>query len=113
MKTRSLPLLALFLVALPLAAEVTLPAIFSDHAVLQRDKPLPVWGKAAPGERVEVPTGVAGYPREIAPVPPRSYAEKAYNVVHWKEQPKGGHFAAFEQPEIFLEDLREFLRNWG
>ena len=57
MKTRSLPLLALFLVALPLAADVTLPAIFSDHAVLQRDKPLPVWGKAAPGERVEVSLG--------------------------------------------------------
>ncbi|MBI1180966.1 MAG: epoxide hydrolase [Alphaproteobacteria bacterium] len=66
-----------------------------------------------PGERCEVPTGIASYPREIAPVPPRSYAEKAYNVVHWKEQPRGGHFAAFEQPEIFLEDLREFLTNWG
>ena len=66
-----------------------------------------------PGRRCETPTGIASYPREIAPVPPRSYAEKAYNVVHWKEQPRGGHFAAFEQPEIFLEDLREFLRNWG
>ncbi len=66
-----------------------------------------------PGQRCETPTGIASYPREIAPVPPRSYAEKAYNVVHWKEQPRGGHFAAFEQPEIFLEDLREFLRNWG
>ena len=51
------PLLALLLLASPLAADVTLPAIFSDHAVLQRDKPLPVWGKAAPGEAVEVSLG--------------------------------------------------------
>ena len=51
------PLLALLLLTSPLAADVTLPAIFSDHAVLQRDKPLPVWGKAAPGERVEVSLG--------------------------------------------------------
>lgn len=51
------PLLALLLLAPPLAADVSLPAIFSDHAVLQRDKPLPVWGKAAPGERVAVSLG--------------------------------------------------------
>jgi pimeloyl-ACP methyl ester carboxylesterase len=66
-----------------------------------------------PGQRCQVPTGVASYPREIAPVPPRSYAEKGYNVVHWTEQPKGGHFAAFEQPEIFLDDLNQFLKSWG
>ena len=45
------PLLALLLVASPVAADVTLPAIFSDHAVLQRDKPLPVWGKATGAAR--------------------------------------------------------------
>lgn len=65
------------------------------------------------GERVEVPTGIASYPREIAPVPPRSYAEKGYNVVHYVEQPRGGHFAAFEQPELFSEDVLAFLKEWG
>ena len=57
MKTRSLLFLALLTPIWPLAADVTLPAVFSDHAVLQRDKPLPVWGKAAPGERVAVSLG--------------------------------------------------------
>jgi sialate O-acetylesterase len=38
-------------------AEVAMPAFFSDHAVLQRDKPLPIWGTAAPGEAVEVSLG--------------------------------------------------------
>ncbi|MDX1581095.1 MAG: epoxide hydrolase [Alphaproteobacteria bacterium] len=65
------------------------------------------------GEKCEVPTGVATYPVEIAVPPPRSYAEKGYNIVHWKDQPKGGHFAAFEQPELFLDDLRSFLSEWG
>ena len=41
----------------PLRADVRLAAIFSDHAVLQRDKPLPVWGSAAPGESVEIELG--------------------------------------------------------
>ena len=45
---------ALLLPAPLLHAEVTLPAVFGDHAVLQRDVPLPVWGRAQPGERVEV-----------------------------------------------------------
>lgn len=66
-----------------------------------------------PGERVEVPTGIAGYPREIAPIAPRSYAEKGYNVVHYVEQPRGGHFAAFEQPELFADDVLTFLKGWG
>ncbi len=65
------------------------------------------------GARVEIPVGVGSYPREIAPVPPRSYCEKAYNIVRYTEQPKGGHFAAFEQPELFLEDLTAFLKDWG
>ncbi len=38
-------------------AEVAMPAFFSDHAVLQRDKPLPIWGTAVPGESVEVSLG--------------------------------------------------------
>jgi len=55
---KSLPLLSLglatILSALPLRAEVKLPAIFSDHAVLQKTAHVPVWGKADPGEKVTV-----------------------------------------------------------
>ncbi len=66
-----------------------------------------------PGERVGVPTGIASFPREIAPVPPRSYLEKAYNIVRYTTMPKGGHFGAMEQPEIFCEELAAFLKEWG
>ncbi len=41
-------------------ADVRLPALFADHAVLQRDKPLPVWGRAEPGEKVSVKLGTEG-----------------------------------------------------
>jgi pimeloyl-ACP methyl ester carboxylesterase len=62
------------------------------------------------GQRVEVPTGAAIYPREIIR-PPRRWAEAAFNITHWREQPRGGHFAAMEQPELFVEDVRDFFRT--
>jgi len=58
---------------------------------------------------VSLPTGCAIYPKEIIRAS-RRWAEQRFNIVHWAEQPKGGHFAAFEQPELFVEDLREFGR---
>jgi microsomal epoxide hydrolase len=63
----------------------------------------------APGERIEIPTGCAIFPKEIAR-PPRRWAERQYNVVHWSEQPQGGHFAALEEPELLVDDVREFFR---
>jgi pimeloyl-ACP methyl ester carboxylesterase len=59
--------------------------------------------------RVEVPTGVAVFPAEI-PVPPRSLAERFYNIQRWTEMPIGGHFAALEQPQALVEDIRAFFR---
>lgn len=61
------------------------------------------------GERVEPPLGVAHFPREL-PTPPRSWVERCYNVVRWSEMPRGGHFAAAEEPELFVEDVRAFFR---
>lgn len=58
--------------------------------------------------RVEVPTGVAAFPKEILP-PPRSWCETAYNITHWTTMPRGGHFAAFEQPGLFVDDVRAFF----
>jgi pimeloyl-ACP methyl ester carboxylesterase len=58
--------------------------------------------------RVEVPTGVARYPKEVLRFP-RPWIEQRYNVVRWAEMPRGGHFAAMEQPELFVRDLREFF----
>jgi pimeloyl-ACP methyl ester carboxylesterase len=61
-------------------------------------------------ERVEVPTGIARYPKEVIQFP-RSWVERAYNVTYWSEMPRGGHFAAMEQPELFVDDLRTFFRT--
>jgi pimeloyl-ACP methyl ester carboxylesterase len=61
-------------------------------------------------EFVGVPTGVARYPKEIIRFP-RSWVERRYNVTHWADMPRGGHFAAMEQPELFVEDLRTFFRT--
>ena len=60
------------------------------------------------GTRVEVPTGVAAFPRDLLAFPPRSMVERGYNVVHWTDMPEGGHFASLEKPELFLQDLRKF-----
>jgi pimeloyl-ACP methyl ester carboxylesterase len=58
--------------------------------------------------RVELPTGVASFPKEILRTP-RSWCEEAYNITHWTTMPRGGHFAAFEQPELFVDDVRTFF----
>jgi pimeloyl-ACP methyl ester carboxylesterase len=58
--------------------------------------------------RVELPTGVAAFPQEIVR-PPRHWCEREYNVTWWTNMPRGGHFAAFEQPGLFVEDVRGFF----
>ena len=58
--------------------------------------------------RVELPTGVASFPKEILRTP-RSWCEAAYNITHWTTMPRGGHFAAFEQPELLVDDIRTFF----
>lgn len=63
------------------------------------------------GKRVEVPTGCAVFPEELLEWPPRSYVERMYNVQQWTEMPRGGHFAAMEEPELFIEDIRSFART--
>ncbi|VIO77800.1 epoxide hydrolase family protein [Bradyrhizobium ivorense] len=61
--------------------------------------------------RVSVPTGVAVFPKEIV-TPVRKWMEASFsNIQHWSEMPKGGHFSAFEQPELFVGDVRKFFRT--
>ncbi len=67
-------------------------------------------GTLAADERIEVPTAMAVFPREIL-VGPRQWVERAYNVVRWTEMPRGGHFAALEQPELLAADIRAFFRG--
>jgi len=62
------------------------------------------------GATIDVPTGYAEFPKEILR-PPRSVAERIYtDIRRWTVMKKGGHFAALEQPETLIEDIREFFR---
>ena len=63
------------------------------------------------GRRVEVPTAAALFPAELLSWPPRSYVERVYNVARWTEMPRGGHFAALEQPDLLVDDIRAFART--
>jgi pimeloyl-ACP methyl ester carboxylesterase len=61
--------------------------------------------------RLEVPVGYARFPKEIGALVPRSAFQRLHNLVRWTEMPRGGHFAAFEQPELFVAEVREFGRQ--
>lgn len=64
-----------------------------------------------PPPAVDVPTGVAVFPKEIV-TPVRRWMEPRFrNIQHWREMPKGGHFSAFEQPQLFVDELRAFFRS--
>jgi len=61
--------------------------------------------------KISVPTAVSVFPEEVYQAP-RSWTERAYsNLVHFNEVPKGGHFAAWEQPKLFTEELRAGFRS--
>jgi pimeloyl-ACP methyl ester carboxylesterase len=62
-------------------------------------------------ERVGAPAGMAMFPQEIAR-PPREWAERSYDVRRWQEMPRGGHFAAFEEPGLLAHEVREFFRQF-
>lgn len=61
------------------------------------------------GARVETPTAVAAFPDPVFVPPPRTLAGKSYNIVQWTDMAAGGHFAALEQPEVLLADVRRFF----
>jgi len=65
--------------------------------------------RLSPASRVTPPVAVALFPKEI-PMPPKALAERGYNIRRWTVMPKGGHFAAMEQPELLAQDIREFFR---
>ena len=61
------------------------------------------------GDGIKVPTAVAVFPAEISR-PPREWAERSYNVQQWTVMPSGGHFAALEEPQRLVDDVRDFFR---
>jgi microsomal epoxide hydrolase len=64
-----------------------------------------------PGDTIDVPTGYAQFPREMLK-PPRSVAERVFtDIRRWSVMPKGGHFAALEQPEALAREIQAFFRD--
>jgi pimeloyl-ACP methyl ester carboxylesterase len=62
-------------------------------------------------KNVSVPVAVSVFPDEVFHAP-RSWTEKAYpNLVHYNELDRGGHFAAWEQPELYASELRDGFRS--
>ena len=60
------------------------------------------------GDFVRVPCAIARFPKE-APFPPRAWIERGYNICRWTDLPRGGHFAAAEEPQLLATDIREFF----
>ena len=59
--------------------------------------------------RLETPTGFSIFPGEIITAP-RSWCEEGYNVQQWSVHDRGGHFAALEEPDLLVQDIRDFFR---
>jgi pimeloyl-ACP methyl ester carboxylesterase len=79
-------------------------SFFPYYFRMHRPWPIPEGGK------ISVPTGYTEFPHEILR-PPRSLAEKTYkDIRRWTVMPRGGHFAAMEQPEALANEIREFFR---
>jgi len=66
----------------------------------------------SPPPPLPTPLGVAVFPKDMSQ-PVRRFADRMFpNIVHWREYDRGGHFAAMEQPELFVGDIREFARQF-
>lgn len=76
--------------------------MYSEHADI---------GKKNNAGVVDIPVGCSVFPREIFPAP-RSWANRVYpKLIYWNEVDRGGHFAAFEEPMLFAQELRAFARK--
>ena len=62
-------------------------------------------------KKIEIPTAAAIFPAEMSEWPPRSYVDRMFNITQWTEMPRGGHFAALEEPELLVNDLVKFSRS--
>jgi epoxide hydrolase len=68
------------------------------------------WISGSTTDTVAVPTGCSIFPKELQR-PSRRWAERRFlDIRYWGEPEKGGHFAAFEQPELFVNEARSFFR---
>lgn len=74
----------------------------------------PYWefgqGMAEQVRRVETPTAIAVFPNDLSQ-PPRSWAQRTYNVVRYTRMPRGGHFAPHQEAELLAADVRTFFES--
>lgn len=84
------------------------PRAFATSTWMYQGRVLEGSGSFPAGARVKVPTAVTAFPDPAFPPPPRSQAEKTYDVVRWTDMRRGGHFAALEQPALWIADVRAF-----
>lgn len=84
---------------------------FVTSTWMYRGRMLEDSGKFPAGTRIAVPTAVAAFPDPVFPPPPRSHAQKTYAIAQWSEMAAGGHFAALEQPDLLLADMRRFFAS--
>ena len=70
------------------------------------------FGQNIKGEenQIHLPTGCSIFPKEIVPTPREWAAQRYKNIVYWRYLDKGGHFAAFEQPELFVTEMRDWFK---
>lgn len=71
--------------------------------------------RLGPDDVVRVPTAIAGFPHMFVTEasPPREWAERLYNVTRWTAMPRGGHFAAAEEPVLVAQDITAFFAELG
>ena len=58
--------------------------------------------------QIKTPTGIAMFPAEMSTWPPKSYLDRMFNIKQLTKMPKGGHFAALEQPDLLIKDIVKF-----
>ena len=61
-------------------------------------------------KRIEIPTGIAIFPKEMSEWPPKSYIDRIFNIQQWTKMDSGGHFAALEKPQLLIKDILEFFK---
>ena len=61
--------------------------------------------------RVDVPSGFSIFQGDVVR-PPKAWVERVTNTVYFTEPPRGGHFAPFEEPELYAQELRDFFRPY-
>jgi microsomal epoxide hydrolase len=62
-------------------------------------------------KRIETPTGIAIFPKEMSEWPPKSYIDRIFNIQHWTKMDSGGHFAALEKPKLLTKDILDFFKS--